>query len=82
MSGAWVALATTGVGAAATIIGIVIGGFVGRRSDERKWIRDARTEAFVTFLREYVRLEIELREAYNVSRADAAETPTTPRWWR
>jgi hypothetical protein len=72
MSGAWVALATTGVGAAATIIGIVIGGFVGRRSDERKWIRDARTEAYVTFLREYVRLEMELREAYSVSRADAA----------
>jgi hypothetical protein len=73
MGGAWTALATTGVGAVATILGIVVGGFVGRRSEEKKWIRDAKAEAFVRFLGEYVRLEIDLREAYNEGRADTAD---------
>ncbi|WP_147312493.1 hypothetical protein [Thermomonospora umbrina] len=73
MTGAWAALATTGVGAVATILGIVVGGFLGRRSEDRKWIRDAKAEAFAQFLKEFVRLEIELREAYNVSRADTAD---------
>jgi hypothetical protein len=73
MAGAWTALATTGVGAVATILGIVVGGFVGRRSEERKWLRDAKTEASVKFLTEYVRLEIDLREAYNEGRPDTAD---------
>ncbi|TDC68747.1 hypothetical protein E1200_10725 [Actinomadura sp. GC306] len=64
---------TTGVGAVATIIGIVVGGFVGRRSEERKWVRDAKAEAFVKFLEQYVSLEIDLRDAYSEGRADAAD---------
>ncbi|HEX2316774.1 MAG TPA: hypothetical protein VHJ17_23715 [Thermomonospora sp.] len=73
MNGGWAVLLSTGGGALATILGVVIGGLLGRRGEERKWVRDTRVEAFVTFLQEYVALEIELREAYNARRPDTAD---------
>lgn len=47
----WDTLATTGLGAATTVLGIVIGGFVGRRSQDRQRVLDTRSAAYATFLR-------------------------------
>jgi hypothetical protein len=71
----WDALASTSVGAVATILGIVVGGFVGRRSQNQQWLRDTQTAAYGAFLREFTAVEIELREAYLDDRPNNANWP-------
>lgn len=73
MAGLWDTMATTSLGAVTTMLGIVAGGFVGRRSQDRQTIRDARSAAYATFLKEFARLEIALREAYTANRPDTAD---------
>ncbi|MFF3601688.1 hypothetical protein [Kitasatospora indigofera] len=65
----WDTLATTGLGAATTVFGIVVGGFVGRRSQDRQRVLDTRSAAYATFLREYAKAEIDLREAQSHRRS-------------
>ncbi|MFF2045107.1 hypothetical protein ACFVVX_32300 [Kitasatospora sp. NPDC058170] len=69
----WDTLATTGLGAATTVLGIVIGGFVGRRSQDRQRVLDTRSAAYATFLREYAKAEIDLREAYTANRPNTVD---------
>ncbi|MGW7103257.1 hypothetical protein [Streptomyces sp. NPDC054838] len=71
----WDALASTSVGAVATILGIVVGGFVGRRSQNQQWLRDTRTAAYGAFLQEFTAVEIELREAYLDDRPNNVDWP-------
>jgi hypothetical protein len=49
----WSTLATTGLGATTTMLGIVAGGFVGRHSQDRQTIRDIQAAACAAFLGEY-----------------------------
>ncbi|UXY32411.1 hypothetical protein [Streptomyces sp. HUAS TT20] len=60
----WEALIPTAVGAAATVMGVYMGAVVGRRNQDRQWIRDKKTAAYETFLQEFTAVEIELRQAY------------------
>lgn len=71
----WDVLVSTSVGAVATIIGIVVGGFVGRRSQNRQWLRDTQTAAYGAFLQEFTAVGIELREAYLDDRPNNANWP-------
>jgi hypothetical protein len=72
----WDVLVSTSVGAVATIIGIVVGGFVGRRSQNQQWLRDTQTAAYGAFLQEFTAVEIELREAYLDDRHNNANWPS------
>lgn len=65
---AWEALISTAGGAAATIIGVVAGGVLGRRSQNQQWVRDNQTKTYSTFLQEVTKVEMELREAYIADR--------------
>jgi hypothetical protein len=71
----WDALASTSVGAVATVLGIVVGGFVGRRSQNQQWLRDTQTAAYGAFLQEFTAVEIELREAYLGDRPNNVDWP-------
>lgn len=62
---AWDAVASTAVGAVTTIAGVVAGGMIGRRGEDRRWLRDTQTGAYAAVLREYTRIEFELRSAYH-----------------
>ncbi|TJZ44589.1 hypothetical protein FCH28_30135 [Streptomyces piniterrae] len=64
MAAFWEALTPTAVGAAATVLGVYMGAVVGRRNQDRQWIRDKKTAAYETFLQEFTAVEIELRQAY------------------
>ncbi|MDT0485436.1 MULTISPECIES: hypothetical protein [Streptomyces] len=75
MAAPWDVLVSTSVGAVATIIGIVVGGFVGRRSQNQQWLRDTQTAAYGAFLQEFTAVEIELREAYLDDRPNNANWP-------
>ncbi|MCA6091431.1 hypothetical protein LE181_04515 [Streptomyces sp. SCA3-4] len=70
----WEALVPTAIGAGTTVLGVYMGAAVGRRNQDRQWIRDKKTVAYETFLREFTAVEIELRQAYLDDR-----TPN-PRW--
>ncbi|MEV8018040.1 hypothetical protein AB0O76_17210 [Streptomyces sp. NPDC086554] len=40
------------------------GGVVGRRGQNEQWVRDNRTTTYATLMREFTKVEIELREAF------------------
>ncbi|MGW0708122.1 hypothetical protein ACWD4G_19575 [Streptomyces sp. NPDC002643] len=69
----WDAMIPTTIGAAATVVGIVIGGFLGRRNQNQQWLRDTQAVAYAAYLREFTAVEIELREAYVDSRPNRAD---------
>ncbi|GAB7035709.1 hypothetical protein AB0G35_15640 [Streptomyces sp. NPDC021749] len=73
MAAPWDAIVTTGIGAAATILGILIGGVVGRRNQNQQWLRDTQAAAYAAYLREFTAIEIELREAYLDHRPNTAD---------
>jgi hypothetical protein len=60
----WDVVASTAGGAIATILGVLVGSFVGHRTQERHWLRDKKAEVYANFLREYTRVEWDLRRAY------------------
>lgn len=70
---AWEALIPTAVGAAATIMGVVAGGVLGRRSQSQQWVRDNQTKTYSTFLQEFTKVEMELRDAYLEDRPAALD---------
>jgi hypothetical protein len=80
----WDALVTTAAGSVATILGILVGGLVGHRGQDRQWVRDTQTAAYVKFLQAFAATEIELREAHTAGRPNAAdwESLSGPPPWR
>ncbi|MEY9873219.1 hypothetical protein ABH931_002701 [Streptacidiphilus sp. MAP12-33] len=64
MAAPWEALISTAGGAAATVLGILVGTLVGRRSEERKWIRDRKVAAYERFLQSFTAVEMGMRDAY------------------
>ena len=73
MSVPWDAVMTTGIGAAATVTGILVGAVVGRRNQNQQWLRDTQAAAYAAYLREFTAIEIELREAYLGDRSNTAD---------
>jgi hypothetical protein len=57
-------LITTAAGATAATVGVVVGGFVARRSQDRHWLRDRQLDAYVELLRHYARFSSELKRAH------------------
>ncbi|MEU1037296.1 hypothetical protein [Streptomyces sp. NPDC005907] len=60
----WALLISTAGGVAATVVGVVAGGIVGRRSENRKWLQETQTSAYERFLQAFGAVEMELREAF------------------
>ncbi|AKJ12551.1 hypothetical protein ABB07_21720 [Streptomyces incarnatus] len=56
---------------AATVVGVIAGGVVGRRSQNRQWLQESRTAAYEKFLQAFGAVEMELREAFVDRRAPA-----------
>jgi hypothetical protein len=67
----WGLLISTAGGIAATIVGVIAGGVVGRRSQNRQWLQESRTAAYEKFLQAFGAVEMELREAFVDRRAPA-----------
>lgn len=60
----WGILISTAGGVAATIVGVIAGGIVGRRSQNRQWLQESRTAAYEKFLQAFGTVEMELRHAF------------------
>lgn len=60
----WDVVVSTVGGAAATVAGVLVGGIVGRRGQDRHWLRDTQAATYAAVLREYTRIEFDLRSAY------------------
>ncbi|MFE3107605.1 hypothetical protein ACFXKJ_33650 [Kitasatospora indigofera] len=60
----WGTLISTAGGAAATILGILVGTLVGRRNESRQWIRDRKLAAYERLLQSFGAVEIGMRHAY------------------
>ncbi|MER6568395.1 hypothetical protein ABT288_20030 [Streptomyces sp. NPDC001093] len=60
----WELLISTAGGVTATIVGVVAGGVVGRRSENRKLLLETQTSAYERFLQAFGAVEMELREAF------------------
>ena len=65
----WDAMITSG----GALVGLFVGGAIGRQGQSRQWLRDARTAAYREYLKQCSMLEIELREAYLARRDNAAD---------
>lgn len=65
----WELVISTAGGVAATVVGVLAGGVIGRRGQNEQWVRDNRTATYASFLREFVAVEIELRTAFLADRA-------------
>jgi hypothetical protein len=67
-------LVVSGVaGAATTLLGVVVGGVLGRRTQERHWLKDTRAASCAAVLREYTRAEFDIRLAYLGKRAPVVD---------
>ena len=64
MDAAWGTVVSTASGAAATILGILVGTMAGRRNEARQWTRDRTIAAYERFLQSFTAVEIGMREAY------------------
>ncbi|HEU5156967.1 MAG TPA: hypothetical protein VFU43_08225 [Streptosporangiaceae bacterium] len=60
----WAVVATTAGGVATTLLGVVAGGLLGRRTQDRHWLKDTKSAAYAAVLREYMRVEFDLRRAH------------------
>ncbi|MFE9097257.1 hypothetical protein [Streptomyces sp. NPDC007264] len=67
----WGLLISTAGGIAATVVGVIAGGVVGRRSQNRQRLQESRTTAYERFLQAFGAVEMELREAFVDRRAPA-----------
>lgn len=63
------ALVTTFGGAVSATLGVVVGGAVTRRSQERHWLRDRQLTAYEELFAQYARFAMELRRAHADRRA-------------
>lgn len=65
MSGVpWAVIATSAGGVATTLLGVVVGGLLGRRTQSRQWLTDTKATSYAAVLREFTRVEFALRIAY------------------
>jgi hypothetical protein len=55
---------STAGGVVTTLLGVVVGGLLGRRSQDRHWFKDTKASAYKALLREYTRVEFDVRRAY------------------
>lgn len=69
----WDLLISTAGGVSATVVGVVAGGFVGRRSQNRQWLQGTQTAAYERFLQAFGAVESELREAFLDERRPAVD---------
>ncbi|MFE0191594.1 hypothetical protein [Streptomyces sp. NPDC058989] len=60
-------------GIAATLVGVVAGGVVGWRGQNRQWLQESRTAAYEKFLQAFGAVEMELREAFVDRRVPAVD---------
>jgi len=61
----WTVLVSTVGGALTTLLGVMAGGLLSRRAQERHWMRDAKATAYAAVVREYTRAEFDLRMAFH-----------------
>ncbi|MFI5998088.1 hypothetical protein ACIBAC_40290 [Streptomyces sp. NPDC051362] len=66
----WGLLISTAGGVAATIVGVIAGGVVGRRSQNRQWLQESRTAAYEKFLQAFGTV-VELRHTFLEGRRPA-----------
>jgi hypothetical protein len=64
VAGSWGVVVSTVGGVMATVVGVLVGGFVGYRSQDRHWLKNTQAAAYAVVLREYTRIEFQLRSAY------------------
>jgi hypothetical protein len=57
-------LVTTAAGALFATVGVVIGGFIARRAQDRQWLRDKQLAAYDELLGQYARFTMELKGAH------------------
>jgi hypothetical protein len=57
-------LVTTAAGALLATLGVIVGGVVARRAQDRQWLRDKQLAAYEELLRQYARFAMELRRAH------------------
>jgi hypothetical protein len=69
----WDVVASGGGAVVATVLGVVAGGVVTRRAQDRHWLRDTQAATYAAVLREYARIEIDLRTAYHQNRLPAVD---------
>jgi hypothetical protein len=62
------ALVTTAAGALSATVGVVVGGIVTRRGQDRHWLRDQQIGAYQELLSHYARFMMELRRAHGDQR--------------
>jgi hypothetical protein len=60
----WNTLITTIAGALAATIGVVVGGLVTRRSQDRHWLRDKQLAAYIELLGHYAQFTMVLKRAH------------------
>ena len=60
----WTVIVSTAGGVVTTLLGVVVGGLLGRRSQDRHWLKDTKASAYRALLREYTRAEFDVRRAY------------------
>jgi hypothetical protein len=64
MAVSWDVVASAIGGVTATIVGVLVGGLVGHRNQDRQWFKNTQAAAYAAVLQEYTRIEFELRSAY------------------
>jgi hypothetical protein len=57
-------LITTAAGALFATVGVIVGGVVTRRAQDRQWLRDKQLAAYEELLRQYSRFAMELKRAH------------------
>lgn len=62
------ALVTTAAGALSATVGVLVGGIVTRRAQDRQWSRDQQLTAYRELLGHYARFTMELRRAHGERR--------------
>lgn len=57
-------LVAAAAGAASATVGVVVGGVVTRRGQDRHWLRDKQLDAYADMLRHYARFTMEIKRAH------------------
>jgi hypothetical protein len=60
----WTVFVSTAGGAVTSLLGVLVGGLLARRSQDRHWLKDTKASAYRALLREYTRTEFDVRRAY------------------
>ena len=60
----WTVIASTAGGVVTTLLSVMVGGLLARRSQDRHWLKDTKASVYRALLREYTRVEFDVRRAY------------------